>query len=287
MTSYLHPYISKTDNSFSNEYLNHYIITIQYSLDGFCFVIYCIDNQKFISLEHYTLNDNNADFESILTEFLSLKNWNLSDFSKVIILFDNRLNTFIPASLFNSSCKDDYMKFLNMPCDNMVLSDYLPNTEAFNIYTVQNNISDKIKNLPANTKTYHASSILIESLIKDYLGHTPEARLFINVKNNYFELAALKNSILLFHNNFAFKTKEDFLYFLLFTIEQLHLDAETVPTYFMGLVNDKSKIIELCSRYIRDIRFIKRNNNLKYSKELDDIPYYYHYSLYSSISCEL
>ena len=76
------------------------------------------------------------------------------------------------------------------------------------------------------------------------------------------------------------------LYFILFTFEQLKIDNETVPLYFMGLIEEKSPIVELCSRYVRNIRFFNRNNNLNYCKELDSIPYFYYYILYSSILCE-
>ena len=111
-------------------------------------------------------------------------------------------------------------------------------------------------------------------------------RAFVNVKNNSYELTIINDTKLIFHNYFNFNTKEDFLYFILFTFEQLKIDNETIPLYFMGLIEEKSVIVELCSRYIRNIRFFNRNNNYNYINELDSIPYYYYYILYSSVSCE-
>jgi hypothetical protein len=65
----------------------------------------------------------------------------------------------------------------------------------------------------------------------------------------------LKGAKLLFNNTFRFKTKEDFLYFMLFAMEQLQLDAETVQVIFMGMITEDSKIAELVTRYVRNIRF--------------------------------
>ena len=140
-------------------------------------------------------------------------------------------------------------------------------------------MSDKIK-------LYHASSIKVESLVKEFSERIQGTRAFVNVKNNSYELTIINDTKLIFHNYFNFNTKEDFLYFILFTFEQLKIDNETIPLYFMGLIEEKSVIVELCSRYIRNIRFFNRNNNYNYINELDSIPYYYYYILYSSVSCE-
>ena len=95
----------------------------------------------------------------------------------------------------------------------------------------------------------------MESLIKDNLERTDDARIYLNVKNQCFEMIVLKEAKLLFYNYFRFKTKEDFLYFVLFSMEQLHLDAEITPVYFMGMIEKDSQVVELVTRYIRDVRF--------------------------------
>ena len=74
-------------------------------------------------------------------------------------------------------------------------------------------------------------------------------------------MIVLKEAKLLFYNYFRFKTKEDFLYFLLFSVEQLHLDAGSIPVYFLGMIEDKSAITEIVSRYFRDIRFKNKDLN--------------------------
>ena len=151
---------------------------------------------------------------------------------------------------------------------------------------MQENVSAILSQFCKKTNIYHTSTILIDSLIKEFSERNQEIRAFINVKKNVYELVVINNSDLIFHNYFNYNTKEDFIYFLLFTFEQLKVDNETVPLYFMGFVEEKSPVVELCSRYIRNIRFFNRNNNLNYSNELDSIPYYYYYTLYNSISCE-
>ena len=135
-------------------------------------------------------------------------------------------------------------------------------------------------------KIYHSSTVLIKKLIKDFFDRNAETRAFVNVKNNSYELIIINNDKLIFHNYFNFKTKEDFIYFILFTFEQLNIDNESIPLYFMGFIEEKSPIVELCARYVRNIRFFNRDNNFNYTNELNSIPYYYYYTLYNSVSCE-
>ena len=103
----------------------------------------------------------------------------------------------------------------------------------------------------------HPTTALLESLIKENLERTDDNRIYLNVNDQYFEIFVFKEAKLLFYNTFRFKTKEDFLYFLLFTMEQLHLDTETVPVYFMGMIEEDSQIVELATRYVRNVRFKK------------------------------
>ena len=166
-----------------------------------------------------------------------------------------------------------------------ILSDIL-SFDAVNIYTSNDNITNLRLLLGDKIRIYHTSTILIENLIKESSERYPETRAFVNVKNNSYELIVINNSELIFHNYFNFNTKEDFLYFLLFAFEQLKIDNETIPLYFIGFIEEKSPIVELCSRYVRNIRFFSRDNNLSYTNELDSIPYYYYYTLFSSIICE-
>ena len=155
----------------------------------------------------------------------------------------------VPAPLYQEDKKEKYLDFLGVNKENQVVcSDYIEVADIYNVYCVPKSE----KNAPR-----HATSVLLENLIKENSERTDDPRIYLNVKDQHFEMFVLKGAKLLFYNTFRFKTKEDFLYFLLFSMEQLKLDAEIVPVYFMGMIMEDSKIVELVSRYIRDVRFKK------------------------------
>jgi hypothetical protein len=253
-------------------------------LDGLSFVIFDTEEQKFLSLKHYHLNENNIPLSILITELQEKEQWNINDFKSVKIIIDNNLNTFVPKEYYQKEQEGNYLSLLNINNDSSTNADCLTN-DIYNIYPISSDIDNVLK-MCDKIKLYHASSIKVESLVKEFSERIQGTRAFVNVKNNSYELTIINDTKLIFHNYFNFNTKEDFLYFILFTFEQLKIDNETIPLYFMGLIEEKSVIVELCSRYIRNIRFFNRNNNHNYINELDSIPYYYYYILYSSVSCE-
>lgn len=285
MTSYLYPYLQESA-SIDENLKDNYILTIQYSLDGLSFVIFDTNEQKFLCLKHYNITDKEVSLDSLLIELQAKENWKLCDFKKVNFLIDNKKNTFVPKEYFQEEYKGSYLKLLTRDKLNYVHADELISVNSVNVYSSIEDITTMLSQFSEKINLYHTSTILIETLFKEFLERNPEIRTFVNVKNNMYELTIINNSNLIFHNYFDFNTKEDFLYFILFTFEQLKIDNETIPLYFMGFIEDRSPIMELCSRYVRNIRFLNRNNNLNYSNELVSIPYYYYYTLYSSTLCE-
>ena len=156
---------------------------------------------------------------------------------------------FVPAKFYDEKNKAKYLDFLGLKADDCVVcSDYISEADIYNVY---------LKPKSENGELQHPASVLLAKLIKENLERTDDPRVYLNIKNQRFEMMVLKGANLLFDNNFHFKTKEDFLYFLLFSMEQLHLDTETVPVYFIGMIAEDSQIVDITKRYVRDVRFKK------------------------------
>ena len=281
MTSYLYPYTQESIN-LNDKNKDDYTLTIQYYLDGLSFVVFDNVEQKFVSLKHYHYSTKDVDIQNIIAELQEKESWKLEEFRNVNIVIDNNSNTLIPKVFFKEEQKETYLSMLNINNKAYILTDEIPECEAVNIFSYK----DKLDFLNNNVKIYHSSTVLIKKLIREFSDRNNETRAFINVKNNSYELIILNNDKLIFHNYFNFKTKEDFIYFILFTFDQLNIDNESIPLYFTGFIEEKSPIVELCARYIRNIRFFNRDNSFNYINELNSIPYYYYYTLYSFISCE-
>ena len=99
-------------------------------------------------------------------------------------------------------------------------------------------------------------------------------------------LATLENPALI-NSVTEQSTKEDFIYYLMFTLEQQQLAGQDIPVYLTGLITNNSEILNLCERYIRRIRFIRPDGNIGVDTAFCDIPFQYYYIPYRSLTCEL
>lgn len=190
--------------------------------------------------------------DELNTNELTIRNY-ADGFSYIVINSDK--HTLVPAALYLESKKSKYLDFIGIRDDNSVVcADYIELADIYNVYCVSKKEHAKLKDIE-NSEFRHASTLLLEDLIKENHERTDDSRVYLNVKNNSFEMVVLKGAKLLFDNVFRFKTKEDFLYFVLFSMEQLNIDVEITPVYFMGMIEKDSQIVELVTRYIRDVRF--------------------------------
>lgn len=190
--------------------------------------------------------------DKLNTNELTIRNY-ADGFSYIVINSDK--HTLVPAALYLESKKSRYLDFIGIKDDNCVIcADYIELADIYNVYCVSKKEHAKLKDIE-NSEFRHASTLLLEDLIKENHERTDDVRVYLNVKSNSFEMVALRGAKLLFDNIFRFKTKEDFLYFVLFSMEQLNIDVEITPVYFMGMIEKDSQIVELVTRYIRDVRF--------------------------------
>ena len=95
-----------------------------------------------------------------------------------------------------------------------------------------------------------------------------------------------KSSKLQYYNLFRYKTKEDFIYFLLAALEQIGLNPERAQIVLSGAIEKDFQLYEMIFRYIRHSDFIEKNQAFEYAHVLDEVKYHQFYSLYNILQCE-
>lgn len=283
------PYISLIDKSFRESQTKNYIMSMQISLHGLVFSIFSEDKNKFIGFEAYRFNklESTSKIPSQLDLILNEKPWFAYPFKKFFLLYQNSHNTLIPNVLFEKDKKSLYLGFNQIFQENSrIVYDDLKNTLASNIYYLPNPIAEKIKEFWPNASIMHFSTVLIEGLMRNFKNNTDHNTLFINLRDGNFDIVNFKLNKLFYYNNFSFRTKEDFIYFLLSAIENLNLNPEDVKIILSGEINKGMDIYEMIHQYIRNFSFIEKNQNLAFSYILDELKPHSYYPLFNSVQCE-
>ena len=101
-------------------------------------------------------------------------------------------------------------------------------------------------------KYQHSSTILIRSLI-EHAKSNDGLSFFVHVGLNHFEIIVVEKGKVLLYNSFEYSSKEDFIYYILFTAEQLQLDPESQKVLLLGNTDKDHTLFEMVYKYIRHV----------------------------------
>ena len=289
MALQLTPYISYFDKSFKESQTRNYTLSIQLCVKGLVFTVYNPDKNKFIGIESYRFSDIEGveQLPSFLGKVLNNRPSFAFPYDKVFLLYQNSYSTLIPQPLFDENYKNLYLGF-NQPFqeNSRIVFDELKNNEAVNIYYLPNFVIEKAKDFWPNVNLLHFSTGLIESLSINFKNKVDTKTLFVNLQGDCFDLVYFKENKLHYYNSFEFRTKEDFIYFLLISIDQLMLNPEDVKLILMGDIDKTDDTYRMIHQYIKNYSFISRNDNYGYSYVLDELKYHRNYTLFNALQCE-
>ena len=289
MALQLKPYFSYFDKSFRESQTRNYKLSVQLWHKGVVFTVFNPEKNKFIGIESFLFNDIKSidQIPSYLGKVLLSRQSFAFPYESVYLLYQNKYSTLIPQPLFSEENKNLFLGF-NQPFqeNSRIVFDTLKNNEAVNIYYLPNMVVEKAKDFWPNVKILHFSSALIESLSINFKNQVDQKTLFVNLHLDCFDIVHFRENKLHYYNSFDFHTKEDFIYFLLTTIDQLGLNPEDVNVILLGNIDVIDERHRMIHQYIKNYSFIPRNDNYGYSYILDEIKHHQYYNLFNALQCE-
>ncbi|MGS0526952.1 DUF3822 family protein [Zobellia nedashkovskayae] len=230
-------------------------LSIQVSLNGLSFCV-------FDTVANTILNSEKVVFAKELTPYEILKRLKLlfsthnieeDQFSEIVVVHRNNLFSLVPQVLFNEDELANYLKFNTKILANDHLAfDELESYEINNVYVPFVNINNYIYDLFGEFTFKHNGTVMVESLLNNHSA-SKEAMCYIHTSQRQMDVTVIASKKLLLFNSFNFVTKEDFLYYLLFTLEQLELDTESVSIKLFGDIEKDDDIYDLCYNYVKDV----------------------------------
>lgn len=238
-------------------------------MDGFSFCVSDILTKKDIFFTEYLFDTTQNSPEELYKQIESIFKTDLNlqlEFNNVSVIHKNNLSTLVPSKYFDEEVLTDYLNFnIKTLKTDFVAFDELPDIDSKNIYVPYVNINNYLFQNFGEFDYKHHQTILIEKLLKTALSN--ESNMYVNVAKNSIDIIVLKNNTIIFCNSFSYGSKEDFIYYLLFTSEQLQLNTEEFKLYFMGTIQLDDKLYKITYKYIKNIFFLESKNPI--FKELD------------------
>ena len=247
----------------------HKALSIQVNLNGLSF---CILNRTSKAIEHLHQVDFDKTFTPhellpVLKQELSSKLVFSDDFSDVVVVHQNELSTLVPDDLFDERNNADYLKHNSK----ILKSDYIAYDDisaitAKNVYVPYVNINNYIFDTFGGFTYKHSLTVFCE-LVMGAQNYKEDKLVFINVNSMSFEMVVSKNGQLILTNIHQYFSKEDFIYFILFTLQQLNLDPNEQPIVLSGKIKKGDDLYELLYTYVRHIDFNREAHCYNPSKD--------------------
>ncbi len=257
-----------TANNNLNNKLTNQELSIQISLSGLSFCILQRDNNTITYLKHFCdPNLKQTPFQildSLKHHFNTIERIN-GPFEKVNVIHINELATLVPKPLFNEDVLADYLKFNSkiLQTDFIAYDEIIVN-DSMNVYVPYVNINNYVYDKFGVFSYKHYSTILIETLLQEEK-HAQDEKMYIHVNENHFEVIVIDKGKLRLYNSYAYNSKEDFIYYVLFTAEQLNLNPETIRIKLLGKIEEQDDLYQILYTYVRHVSFVADKSAYNYS----------------------
>jgi hypothetical protein len=289
--------INKFDESFNLQDTRNYGLAILFSEFSFAFCILDFRWNKYLGVQklirsevkpHHALPNSQQSFDDFLRNISNAMPWLRNQYKLVKIAYEGKKCTLIPAQLFDAGEKENYLKFnFQQQEEEMTFSDHLMPMDSHQVFAIPVPILKAIRGYYPNINIVHFSSVLIESIWINYKNRINANRVFVHVREKLFDLIIFDGCQMSYSNTFPFQNSEDVAYYLIFVLEQLNFNPETVPLVLLGNVGKGTGLFDLLAKYVHHIEFGRRNEAFKYSYILNQLQPQSCYPLLNFFSCGL
>ena len=257
-----------TNNNINkNNNLTNKELSIQLSLNGLSFCILNRKERTITALKEIKFEKKLNPLELLdkLKHLFNTTESLKSEFDKVLVIHDNELSTLVPGPLFKEDFKADYLKFnTKILKSDFIAHDVIGLNDSVCVYVPYVNINNYIYDMVGEFTYKHAATVLIESILK-HEKNQDKLNFYVNVHKSHFEIVVVNKAKLLLYNRFEYVTKEDFIYYILFTAEQLEINPETLNLIFLGSIKKDDPIYKITYKYVRFVFLGRREDTYKYS----------------------
>ena len=238
-----------------------YELSIQVNLNGLSFFVLNTMDSKIEFLESVNF-DKKLTPQALLDQlthcFNSLEALQ-RPFKSVTVIHDNELATLVPKSLFEETNLVDYLKFnTKILKTDFITYDALSIEDIMVVYVPLVNINNFIFDRFGSFEYKHSSTVLLNRVLT-LEKNSKSLKMYLNIETLHFEIIVVESNKLKFYNRFEYTTKEDFIYYLLFTAEQLQLNPEEFPVVLIGLVNKNDDLFNITYKYVRHVSLLAKD----------------------------
>jgi len=241
----------------NNENISNLKLSIQVRLDGpsFCILDISRANIAWYKKINFPKEHNPVKALQEIEDVYRDEQILHGPFKEVILLFSNELYSPVPSAYFIEEEASTYLKFNTKILGTDVVEFDNIKEELVNVYIPYTNITNYFFDRYGEFEFKHNTSELINAALA--LSTGSETTAYLNNYSGYYDLVIVKDGALLLCNTFNYETREDFIYYLLFTAEQLDLHPETLQLILLGNISRETEEYKIAYTYIKNVELLQ------------------------------
>lgn len=242
--------------------------SIQVSLNGFSFLIKSAKTKEYLLFRNYKFENIQLIDELIRKseQVVSNDQYLHSNFSKVELTYISQKSTLVPNEFFNTAHLKKYFEF-NHNLNELDELHYTPISaiNAFNVFSLPNYLTNVFNDAFGAITFKHQASYLIN------YGHNLASEgitILVGIQSGFFDIAIFDKKRLLLYNSFQHTNTLDFIYFFLYPLSQLKIDASKQNIIVFGDSKQHAHIIQELKLRVNSVSHPCFENNASGLKQL-------------------
>ncbi|MCA6378943.1 MAG: DUF3822 family protein [Cytophagales bacterium] len=275
------------DDRFDEESLHQYRLLIQLGVRDFQIAVVAASDHRLLFFEDYILADLHTHQELmqlVKTLFEEHSILQAGFWMEVKVSIKNNKFVQVPAAVFQSDKALDYLKF-NARVDTTaetVLFCQNTTQDIVTVFAIQSDLYEWLCGIYKNTKLnfFHQSAALIEgvSVYSNKLSNSP---LYLYVDRFKLHVLSAQKGKLIYYNQFVISQFSDYVKYIMLAMNGLKMDQQTSEVLLWGYIGKKSPHYTEFVKYIRNVNFGTRPENLGFGYMFDEVQEHHFFDLYS------
>lgn len=277
---------------FDSKNLGAYTLSFMVGITDFQFCVTDKQKNECLYIEDYklegikTINSRLQVIQEIFNTHPLLRSYK---WGSIKLSFKSQKFSLVPSSYFIPEVAGDYLILtseINPKIDEVYYYRHISN-EAVNIFTADKKVIEWVKMAypTKNPQIIHQGSALLEGVLK-YDDHSHDKNMFVFVDRGLFHAIISQKQKLIYYNQFALKSSDEFLKYILVVFKELGMDPKVNNLVLWGMLNNTSPHLEALRKYVKNVYFGSKPNFLKFPKEFAEVADHRYFDIYSIFLCE-
>lgn len=257
--------------SFNLRKLSSYLLNLQLSDIGICYVIADIIRNQYIAIKYQQFENPGLDifenFQNAVKDDVYLN----KHYKTVNFYLVNSKYTLVPTEFFDKKHLQEYFKYnQTLNSDEEIHFTNVKAANLYNVFAYPSVLTSFLVNHFPEVRLFHSTLPFTEYLLNlNENSNSTMENIGVNFYNSSFDILVMKNQEILLLNNFNFDSEEDAIFYILNIISKLSLDRTSIELILQGNISKQSKIYS----YLKDmLPFTKFANKFSHDYPFKEVP---------------